>query len=352
MTGLSRRTYRFQVNASSNTVLVSINAADYVPASLAQGPGIGVSATSGAITVSNTGVLSISITSPITANASTGNVDLGIDSTLYVASVASTTNQVLPTSASHGAVVLSLANPLTTPGGVTVTGSLTLDGALIESYAAITAGTFGTNCTSGSTCTTVTATFNVVTGSGCVALPVGVAGLEVRISNQASTVLAVCPALGGDIDNAGTNVLVTIDASASGNGVASVYQAKTATQWYTIVPQFYSSASVLVTPGPGGYTFTTTSSSEVTSWQGTANQLNPTTATTGPITASLSSALALPGTLSLSEATITSVGSTQTGGTAVVVGATYTFINTNCAAAHGVTLPVVTSAIVGLYVTK
>ncbi len=88
------------------------------------GHGITVSASTGAVTVTNNGVTAALGGTGIGVSAATGNVTF---TNLGVTSIAGTTNQISVSSA-NAAVTLSLPASITTPGDLTISGNLVVNG--------------------------------------------------------------------------------------------------------------------------------------------------------------------------------------------------------------------------------
>jgi hypothetical protein len=205
----------------TNGQLLIGNGTNYTLSTLTAGTGIGIANGAGSITVSNTGVTSI-----------TG-----------------TTNQVA-VSASTGAVTVSTPSTFIAPGTIQDT-----TGMLYSTNATVTAA----GATQG-TATALTRSYNVVTtvasGTGVSLPPPSAAGLRVVIVNRGANTLNVYPATGGQIDAAGTNTAITLPVNAT-----ITLQASSTTQWYSVDPYISAGSGITVTYGNGATTIAASGSS-------------------------------------------------------------------------------------------
>jgi hypothetical protein len=204
-------------------LLIATSGNVYTPATLTQGTGITVGNASGAVTITNAGVTSLTGTSnQITVSASTGGVTLSTPSTFTApGSIASTTS-------------ITAGNGLTvTAGNTTITaGTLLMNGGLIYQLTSASVTAAGTTQGTG---TTLTAQLNNITtvasGTGVV-LPAPVqAGVSISIVNKGANPLLVYPNSGASIDALSANTPFSIPVG----GIWSGFNSST-TQWNTRDP--------------------------------------------------------------------------------------------------------------------
>ena len=210
--------------------------------SIANGTGIGLSLASNTITLSNTGVLSVS----------------------------GTTNQVAASTAA-GAVTLSTPTQFVAPGTIQDT-----TGMLYSTSATVSAA--GTNQ---SGATALTTSYNVITtaasGSG-VRLPTittSNVGYVIDIVNRGANVVNVYPATGAAIDGAATNAAISLPANATIH-----LNASSTTQWYSVSPPLVSGTNTSVTYGNGNTTVSVTGLITTVSNEGSGAQVYDTTNST------------------------------------------------------------------------
>ena len=248
-----------------------------------------------------------------------------------VTSVTGTANQVA-TSASSGSITLSTPSVFVGPGTIQDTTGMKYS---------TTAGVSAAGTTQG-TATALTTSYNTVTsvssGQGVV-LPTASAGLRVVITNQGANALSVYPASGAQIDSAGANASVSIPVGAS-----ATYEASSGTQWFTIDFPIIGGGA---TYGNGAVTLSATG---VTSVTGTANQV-ATSASSGSITLSTPSVFIAPGTISdttgmkySTTAAVSAAGTTQGGATALTT--SYNVVTSSSGSALGVVLPTASAGLI------
>jgi hypothetical protein len=261
------------------------------------GTGATTFATDGVLFGNGTGALSATAagaTGQVLAGTTGGAPSFQTLSGLAVTTIAGTANEILVngnTTATSGAVTLTLPSVLDAPGAVNVAGNLTVTGQTYESAASVAAA--GTSQATG---TALTANYNIVSattaGEGVVLPTPSVAGLEVSIVNTSSQNISVYPAVGGTIDALALNASFNLPAGGTWTG-----QAASATQWYSIDPVTVAGTGINVVYGGGQTLIANTGVLSVT---GTANQITAATVN-GAVT------LSLPSTLSLGGVTATSI---------------------------------------------